>query len=197
MCGEMWSQQVSAWRLHVQHLSTVTDTPLWEHVSPLFGPCENQVLRWDGILSLLAHSYEELFSSSLGKKRRTWTVSYIPWKTSTSWRSSELGDNHSPLEKKKKKRNCAGSPADSRGSCSQNSPPSSFNNRAIFAVAFHLRPCKGILSFWGFKSYWETCCQGSKPVSTKPGRTSHVSSHVELMIPVLSSHGVSTTRGFS
>lgn len=85
--------------------------------------------------------------------------------------SSELGEARSPLEKKNIF--CAQSPADRRGSCSQ-----IFHRRVIFAIAFHLRPCKGILSFWGwFKWNWGNCCrQGPTPVRRKSGGASHFSS---------------------
>lgn len=52
----------------------------------------------------------------------TQAVGHIPWKTSTSWRSSELADNRSPLGGwggVGGGRNCARSPADRRENCSQ------------------------------------------------------------------------------
>lgn len=112
--------------------------------------------------SLLWH-VERILSSPDKYLCHTWTAGYIPWKTSTCWRSSELRDNHSPLEEKK---NCAGSPADRRGSCLQ-TPLQAVSTTVIFAVAFHLRQCKGILSFWGLNETGKTVVAKTPSLSTQ------------------------------
>lgn len=58
-------------------------------------------------------------------------------------------------------------------------PSNEFPRWVIFALTFHLPPCKGILSFWGgLNETGENCCRrvSNKHVHTKPG-ASHFSSH--------------------
>lgn len=68
----------------------------------------------------------------------------------------------------------------------------------IFAIAFHLRPCKGILSFWGGLNETGETVVAKAPSLSIQNLAGHVISPaiLTLMIPVLSSHGASTTRGF-
>lgn len=111
----------------------------------------------------------------------TQAVGHIPWKTSTSWRSSELADNRSPLG------GWGGVGGEgivhevqqTGEKIARKLPSNEFPRWVIFALTFHLPPCKGILSFWGgLNETGENCCRrvSNKHVHTKPG-ASHFSSH--------------------